>query len=106
MNVVTAQELAERLKDERGLRLVDVREKQEWDLCRIPEAELLPLSQFAGTAMEILNPEEEIVVYCHHGMRSERAGLFLEQNGYANVSNLIGGIDAWSLQVDSTVQRY
>ncbi len=90
----------------RDFRLIDVREADEWAIGRLPEAELIPLSQFQKKALEELSPEEEIILYCHHGMRSAKAQGFLKAQGYENVLNLTGGIDAWSREVDPAVQRY
>jgi Rhodanese-related sulfurtransferase len=53
-----------------------------------------------------LDRNTEIIAYCHHGMRSGDATGFLLQQGFSNVKNLIGGIDAWSIQVDGSVPRY
>jgi rhodanese-related sulfurtransferase len=94
------------LEKAHDLRLIDVREPEEWALGHIAGAELMPLSQFEQTAPEKLSPEDEIVVYCHHGVRSARAQEFLKSRGYKNVLNLSGGIEAWSLQVDPAVPRY
>ena len=98
--------LAELLRTESKLRLIDVREREEWEICRLPKAELIPLSEFASRAPEELGREEDIVLYCHHGVRSERAGQYLLKNGYNHVRNLTGGIDAWSVEVDATARRY
>lgn len=88
------------------LRLIDVREADEWAIAKLPQAELIPLSQFQQLATEKLSPDETIVLYCHHGMRSARAQGYLKTQGYENVINLTGGIDAWALQVDPTMRRY
>lgn len=77
----------------------------EYEIARVAKAELLPLSLFAqwnGT----LNAEDEIVVMCHHGVRSANVCLYLAQNGFENVFNLEGGIDLWSIEVDENVPRY
>jgi adenylyltransferase/sulfurtransferase len=103
---ISPQELKDRLATGKKLRLIDVRESDEWAFNRIPGAELIPLSQFQQRAVQELEPDEEIVLYCHHGMRSGRAQGFLKAQGYANVLNLSGGIDAWSTQVDPSVPRY
>jgi adenylyltransferase/sulfurtransferase len=105
MNITPAK-LKERSNQPGTFRLIDVREPDEWAVAKIPGAELIPLSQFQQRAPQELSPEEEIVLYCHHGVRSGRAQDFLKAQGYANVINLTGGIDAWSLQVDPTVPRY
>jgi adenylyltransferase/sulfurtransferase len=94
---------------ERGekFRLVDVRELDEWKTVKIDGAELVPLSQFQQQATAKLDdPDEKIVLYCHHGMRSARAQGYLKSQGYTDVLNLTGGIDAWALQVDPAMKRY
>lgn len=85
--------------------LVDCREPDEWNLCRIEGATLIPLSQFGETAVASLSADSPVVVYCHHGMRSLRATLWLRQKGYQAWS-LAGGIDAWSEEIDPEVARY
>lgn len=88
-------------------RLIDVREAEEWDLARIAGAELLPLSQWPAVALEKLtDPAAELVIHCHHGARSANAAAFLIQRGFTNVANLVGGIEAWSAEVDPAVPRY
>ena len=103
---ITPTELKKRLNAKIPLRLIDVRESDEWEKARLPGAELIPLSSFQQEALGKLSPTDEIVVYCHHGIRSARAQEFLKAKGYGNVINLTGGIDAWSTQVDPTVPRY
>jgi rhodanese-related sulfurtransferase len=103
---ITPIELKARLDRKEKFRLIDVREADEWALGRLPQAELIPLSEFQKRATEELSPDEDLVLYCHHGMRSGRAQGFLKAQGFANVLNLTGGIDAWSLQVDPSVKRY
>lgn len=89
------------------LRLIDVREADEFAICRIEGAELIPLTTFAEEFSQRLpDPEERIVLYCHHGMRSMRAAEYLAKRGYTNVSSMGGGIDAWSLVIDPSVPRY
>jgi rhodanese-related sulfurtransferase len=103
---ITPKELKARLEKAKDFRLIDVREPDEWAVARLPEAELIPLSQFQQLASEKLSPDETIVLYCHHGVRSARAQDYLKSQGYANVINLTGGIDVWSVQVDPSVPRY
>ena len=102
---ITAQQLADRLKNGEKFRFIDVREPQEYAVARIEEAVLLPLTRF-DEWIETLEPEEEIVVMCHHGVRSANVCMFLGRNGYEKVFNLEGGIDSWSLEVDGKVPRY
>lgn len=103
---ITPQELKTWLEASKDFRLIDVREADEWAVARLPQAELIPLSQFEQRAPQELAPEEKIILYCHHGMRSARAQDFLKARGYEDVINLTGGIDAWSQQVDPTMPRY
>ncbi|MDQ3621557.1 MAG: rhodanese-like domain-containing protein [Verrucomicrobiota bacterium] len=87
-------------------RLIDVREPEEWELCRIAGAELLPLSQWPAIAEKLSSPEETLLIQCHHGVRSARVAEFLLRHGFTHVFNLAGGIDAWSREVDPGVPRY
>ena len=87
-------------------RLIDVREPVEYDIARIAGAELKPLGQIANWAQQLSDKDEEIILHCHHGMRSAQACEFLSRQGFTNVKNLSGGIDAWSRQVDPTVPLY
>jgi rhodanese-related sulfurtransferase len=103
---ITPTELKARLDQGKNFRLIDVREADEWAMGHLPEAELIPLSQFQQRGPQELAPDETIILYCHHGMRSGRAQGFLKAQGFKDVINLTGGIDAWSLQVDPNVKRY
>jgi rhodanese-related sulfurtransferase len=103
---ITPAELKARLDRKETFRLIDVREPEEWAVARLPEAELIPLSLFQQRGPAELSPDEPIVLYCHHGMRSGRAQGFLKAQGYADVLNLTGGIDAWALQIDPSMKRY
>jgi rhodanese-related sulfurtransferase len=90
-----------------AFRLIDCREPDEWNLTRLPGAELLPLSDFAARYPATLADfAEPIVIHCHHGMRSAKAALFLRQKGFQNVWSMARGIEGWSLEVDPTVPRY
>lgn len=103
---ITVDELKKKLDDKEKIHLVDCREPDEHGFCHIEGAELIPLSQFREKVMQQLRPDEEIYIHCHHGGRSARACEFLMAQGYQNVTNVAGGIDAWSLRIDSKVPRY
>jgi sulfur-carrier protein adenylyltransferase/sulfurtransferase len=103
---ISPAELKERLDRGDKFRLIDVREPDEWAIAQLPTAELLPMSQFQQHGVEQLDPGEDIVVYCHHGMRSGRVQDYLKAKGFINVKNLTGGIDAWATQVDPAMKRY
>jgi adenylyltransferase/sulfurtransferase len=85
--------------------LIDVREPYEWRIGRIEGAQLMPLGGIYTWAGK-LDPKRDIVLYCHHGQRSRAAADFLYAQGFMRVSNLTGGIDRWSVEVDPTVPQY
>lgn len=106
---VSPEELHDLLKrpGPRDFRLIDVREQDEFDICRLDWAELIPLSQFAEQApLRLVDKDKPIVVYCHHGMRSQHAAEWLKNLGYENVYNLTGGIEAWADRVEPGMRRY
>jgi rhodanese-related sulfurtransferase len=107
MKQITPPELAAWLADparEPPL-LLDVREPWEFDRARIAGAQLVPMREIAGRLGEI-SPAQPVVAICHHGGRSLQVAMFLEKNGYNNVHNLAGGVDAWSRTVDPAVPLY
>ncbi|QGQ25107.1 rhodanese [Gimesia benthica] len=87
--------------------LLDCREQNEYDHVHIDAARLLPMSEIQERAGELEDlRSEEIIVYCHHGMRSLQVASWLSQNGFTNVKSMQGGIDAWSCEIDDTKPRY
>ena len=101
------EDLKELLEGTPAPRLIDCREDDEWHTCRIEGAQLIPLGQFVELAPARLGDKDQhIVVYCHHGMRSMRATLWLRQQGFHQTQSLRGGIDLWSELIDPTVPRY
>jgi rhodanese-related sulfurtransferase len=105
VKTVNVHELRQLLAQPAPPLLLDVREADEWRFCRIDGAVHLPMSQIARRVGE-LDPAWPMIVYCHHGIRSHRVAEFLLHQGFADVANLAGGIDAWSVQVDPSVPRY
>lgn len=103
---ITVTELKAKRDANAPLRLIDVREPAEYRAARLDGAELRPLGQIMQWATELPNKDEEIIVHCHHGMRSDRACQYLAAQGFTNVKNLLGGIDEWSLLIDPNVPRY
>ena len=85
--------------------LLDVREPWEYQTCRIEGSTLAPMHTIPARTQD-LDPEEETVVICHHGARSFQVALFLERNGFSNLYNLQGGVQAWADKVDPTMPRY
>jgi rhodanese-related sulfurtransferase len=102
---LSAIDLNTRLHHEDNLLLLDVREPHEYDYAHIANSVLIPLQQVPQRINE-LDPQQAIVVICHHGMRSLQAANYLVHAGFQDVSNLVGGIDAWSCSCDHSVRRY
>ncbi|WP_262964991.1 rhodanese-like domain-containing protein [Methylobacter psychrophilus] len=102
---LSATELKNKIDQEEKLFLLDVREPNEFQYGHIANSLLIPLNQIPNRLSE-LDTQLEIVVICHHGMRSQQAANYLAQSGFKNISNLTGGIDAWSCNCDSSVRRY
>jgi rhodanese-related sulfurtransferase len=85
--------------------LLDVREPWEFDTCHIAGSHLLPMGQITQE-IDQLDPQREIVVICHHGIRSRHVAYYLEQNGFTNVINLEGGVERWAVEIDPGMKRY
>lgn len=85
--------------------LLDVREIWENKIVQLPETVLIPLKELPKRVNE-LSLQQEIVVYCHHGVRSLDAVYLLRQLGFKKSTSLIGGIDQWSREIDPTITRY
>src|SRR6266545_8050366 len=96
---ITVQELKQKRDKGEKVVLIDVREPWEYNIAKIEGAQLIPLGTLA-TEYKKLDPQAEIVMQCHMGMRSMDATQFLLQQGFKNVKNLTGGINAWSQQID------
>lgn len=85
--------------------LLDVREQWEYDICHIPTARLIPMRDVPNK-LETLDITQEIIVICHHGIRSRYIARFLQQQGFVNVINMQGGMAAWARDVDPKVATY
>lgn len=107
---IKVKELAERLANaDSGLQLIDVREPQEVAIAKIDGFVNLPLSEYEQWNREIstrFDAHAETLVLCHHGMRSAQMCQWLVSQGFTNVKNIIGGIDAYSILVDPLIPRY
>lgn len=106
---IDVRELSELLAAGSPLRLVDVREPWEAEVSRIPGSLLLPLGDLERdpqAAVGALQDGPPVVVYCHHGPRSDRARAILERGGLVGVRSLQGGIDAWAAAIDLALRRY
>ena len=102
---ITPRELSGRLRRGDVIDLIDVREPYEWRIARIEGARLIPLGRIGASASEIAR-DRDVVLYCHHGARSQVAGEALVAQGFDRIWNLSGGIDRWSEEVDPSVPTY
>lgn len=98
-------EVKTRLDEGEKLLLVDVREPAEFQICRIEGAKLIPLASLSGHLPSLPN-DEEVICYCHHGIRSLEAAVWLRQQGIERARSLAGGVERWSLEIDPSVPRY
>ena len=105
MKQISAVALQERLANDEMLFLLDVREPHEFNYAHIKSSVLIPMNKIAQRLNE-LDPEQEIIVICHHGIRSQRVANYLEQQGFKNIVNLSGGVAAWASDCDLTIPRY
>ena len=102
---VFPNELKQMIDSDRDFILLDVREEWEYQLVHIEGAVSIPLGELPRRSRE-LSPIDEIIVYCHHGMRSLDAAYLLQQLGFKSVLSVVGGIDKWASEVDQNLQRY
>jgi rhodanese-related sulfurtransferase len=104
---ISPEELKQRLQEADPPKLLDVRQPEEHEFVALPNSTLISLGQLYERAGEIEAwKEKEIVVYCHHGIRSLHAIAQLRSLGFNQLRNLAGGIDAWAGTVDSSLPRY
>lgn len=113
---ISVQEFAVKLERNANFILLDIREDNERLYANLDQitdkVKYLPLSRFNPTAVpqflsEALNsPEQDLIIMCHHGIRSAQLSFWLLDQGYTNVLNLDGGIDAYAIEVDQAVGRY
>lgn len=85
--------------------LLDVREPWEYKIVHLDESLLIPMRQIP-VSLDQLDPDRETVVICHHGIRSRQVAMYLEHNGFTNVVNLRGGLDAWAKETDTSLPTY
>jgi len=102
---VSPTEAAALLKDGKA-RLIDVREPWEFATAKIEGSQLMPMGDVPARAHQELNPEERLVIMCHHGMRSMNVTVWLRNQGFEQAQSMAGGIDMWSAVVDPNVPRY
>ena len=103
---ITAEEVKGKLDEGESFTLLDVRELWEFETAKISGAKLMPMGEVPSRAHQELDPEDHIVVVCHHGVRSMNVTAWLRQQGFDKAQSMRGGIDAWSCEIDPDVPRY
>jgi rhodanese-related sulfurtransferase len=103
---IIPEEVKAKLDDAEAFTLLDVREPWECELASISGAKLMPMGDVPTRAHRELDPDDEIVVICHHGVRSMNVTVWLRQQGFEKTRSMRGGIDAWSRRVDQNVPVY
>jgi rhodanese-related sulfurtransferase len=103
---ITVQAFAQQRQQPNAPVLLDVRETWEYQTASLPNSLLIPMGEISARAHTELDPDQQIVVLCHHGARSLSVTMWLRNQGFENVQSLAGGIDAWSRSIDPTIPRY
>jgi rhodanese-related sulfurtransferase len=103
---ITPEDVKDKLDGGEEFALVDVREPWEFETAHIDGAKLMPMGDVPARAHQELDPEDHIVVICHHGVRSMNVTAWLRQQGFEKAQSMRGGIDAWSRRVDGKVPLY
>lgn len=102
---ITVQQASELLQEGKA-RLIDVREPWEFSTAKIEGSLPMPMGEVPARAHQELDPDERLMVLCHHGARSLSVTNWLRQQGFESAQSVAGGIEAWSRQVDPSVPRY
>src|SRR6202790_2536576 len=103
---ITPEDVKNKLDAGESFTLVDVREPWEFETARIDGAKLIPMGDVPSRAHQELDPEDHVVVVCHHGVRSMNVAVWLRQQGFEKAQSMRGGIDAWSRRVDGKLPMY
>jgi len=105
---ITAVEVKRRMDAGETLFLVDVRQPEEYQICHIEGSELIPMNTIPAAVQDLEAKADEglLIVFCHHGMRSLNVTNWLRGQGISECASMIGGIEAWSLEIDRSVPRY
>ncbi|MCU1323739.1 MAG: Rhodanese domain protein [Acidobacteriaceae bacterium] len=103
---ITAQAYLQQRDSPQPPVLLDVREPWEAQTASLPGALLMPMGDVTSRAHTELDPDQPIVVLCHHGQRSLSVAMWLRNQGFEHAQSLAGGIDAWSRSIDQTIPLY
>ncbi|NQU68815.1 MAG: molybdopterin-synthase adenylyltransferase MoeB [Candidatus Marinimicrobia bacterium] len=102
---ITVRDLAEKFEDQSAFKLIDVREEFELNISQLPGAIHIPTHELPSR-LDDFNPEEEVIIFCRTGVRSEQVCEFLANHQFKDVKNLLGGINAWAKEIDQTLPTY
>ncbi len=103
---ITVEAFAEQRRQDKAPLLLDVREPWEFNTASLPGSLLMPMGEVPSRAHQELDPDQSIVVLCHHGMRSLSVTMWLRNQGFEHVQSLAGGIDRWSRVIDPQIPLY
>jgi rhodanese-related sulfurtransferase len=103
---ITPEDVKAKLDAGEEFTLLDVREPWEFQTAQIPGSKLMPMGDVPTRAHQELDPDDPIVVVCHHGVRSMNVTVWLRQQGFEKAQSMRGGIDAWSRRIDVKVPTY
>ena len=102
---ITVQKLKTKIDNEDNFILLDVREKFELDIAKLPNAVHIPMREIPNRYCE-LNANQEIIVFCKSGVRSSNVCQFLQSKSFKKAFNLKGGIKSWSMEIDDSIPIY
>ena len=103
---ITPEDVKSKLDAQQKFVLLDVREPWEFETAKITGTKLMPMGDVPSRAHQELDPEEQIIVICHHGVRSMNVTAWLRQQGFEKVQSLRGGIDRWAREIDPKIPVY
>lgn len=103
---ITVEVFAEQRRNGDDPLLLDVREPWEFNTASLPNSVLIPMGDIPSRVHQELDPDQPIVVLCHHGARSLSVTMWLRNQGFEHVQSLAGGIDRWSRVIDPQVPLY
>lgn len=105
MQEISVTDLKTKLDNNENIQLIDVRETWELEICQLEAAKNLPMTEIVDRINEVERDVETLVI-CHHGGRSQQVAMWLEQQGFGEMTNVVGGVDAWATTIDTDMARY
>lgn len=106
INQISVSDLKDRQDSQKNdFVLLDVREAWEINICALANSLNIPMGQVPAR-LDDIDKQLDVVIICHHGIRSQQVAYFLQNSGYKSLYNLAGGISAWSHDIDSSVPTY